>query len=232
MLEARRNNGLRSYVQSGLTQAAKIPGIKETKQLIDSMSEYARYDLKPEKIAQMMAGTVLDQARAMTIPAIVNDVAKMTDDYERDTMGGVMDKVISSIPGLRQTLPERYGIQGLVKTEPALSTLLFGSRVKTEQDDKLVKEIKKLSKEDEQPTISDVTKYGDLRLLSPEKKVKVRKEFYKLYNSESKKLISTREYQKKSPDDKKKALNKVRSRVVKSLKQKYSNDIQREKRRR
>lgn len=239
MLEAKRNNGLRSYVQSGLTQAAKIPGIKETKQLIDSMSEYARYDLPPEKIAQMMAGTVLDQARAMTIPAIVNDIAKMTDDYERDTMGGVMDKVIASIPGLRKTLPERYGIQGVVKTEAGQSpivgralTLLAGSRVKTAQEDRLVREVEKLAGKDEQPSISDVTKYGDLRLLSPEKKVKVRKEFYKLYNSESKKLIATREYQKKTPEDKKKALNKVRSRVVKSLKEKYSNDIQREKRRR
>lgn len=231
MLEARRNDGIRSYIQSGLTQAAKIPGIKETKQLIDTMSEYARYDLKPEKIVQMMAGTVLDQARAMTIPAIVNDVAKMTDDYERDTMGGVFDKVIASIPGLRQTLPERYGVQGVVETEPALSTLLFGSRVKTAQEDRLVREINKLSTKDEQPSISDVTKYGDLRLLSAEKKVKVRKEFYKLYNSESKKLISTREYQKKAPEEQKKALNKVRSRVVKSLKEKYSNNIKREKRR-
>lgn len=231
MLEARRNNGLRSYIQSGLTQAAKIPGIKETKQLIDTMSEYARYDLKPEKIVQMMAGTVLDQARAMTIPAIVNDIAKMTDDYERDTMGGVFDKVFASIPGLRQTLPERYGVQGIIETEPALSTLLFGSRVKTAQEDKLVREISKLSTKDEQPSISDVTKYGDLRLLSAEKKVKVRKEFYKLYNSESKKLISTRAYKEKTPEEKKKALNKVRSRVVKSLKEKYSNDIKREKRR-
>ena len=231
MLEARRNDGLRSYIQSGLTQAAKIPGIKETKQLIDTMSEYARYDLKPEKIVQMMAGTVLDQARAMTIPAIVNDIAKMTDDYERDTMGGVFDKVFASIPGLRQTLPERYGVQGVIETEPALSTLLFGSRVKTAQEDRLVREINKLSTKDEQPSISDVTNYGDLRLLSAEKKVRVRKEFYKLYNSESKKLISTREYQKKAPDEQKKALNKVRSRVVKSLKEKYSNDIKREKRR-
>lgn len=231
MLEARRNNGLRSYIQSGLTQAAKIPGIKETKQLIDTMSEYARYDLKPEKIVQMMAGTVLDQARAMTVPAIVNDIAKMTDDYERDTMGGVFDKVFASIPGLRQTLPERYGVQGIVETEPALSTLLFGSRVKTAQDNKLVREINKLSTKDEQPSISDVTKYGDLRLLSAEKKVRVRKEFYKLYNSESKKLISTRAYKEKTPEEQKKALNKVRSRVVKSLKEKYSNDIQREKRR-
>lgn len=231
MLEARRNDGLRSYIQSGLTQAAKIPGIKETKQLIDTMSEYARYDLKPEKIVQMAAGTVLDQARAMTIPAIVNDIAKMTDDYERDTMGGVFDKVFASIPGLRQTLPERYGVQGIVETEPALSTLLFGSRVKTAQDNKLVREISKLSTKDEQPSISDVTKYGDLRLLSAEKKVRVRKEFYKLYNSESKKLISTRAYKEKTPEEQKKALNKVRSRVVKSLKEKYSNDIQREKRR-
>ena len=238
MLEAKRNNSLRSYIQSGLTQAAKIPGIKETKELIDSMSEYARYDMKPEKIAQMMAGTVLDQARAMTIPAIVNDIAKMTDDYERDTMGGVMDKVIASIPGLRQTLPERYGIQGVVKTEAGQSpivgralTLLAGSRVKKAQEDRLVREVEKLSKKDEQPSISDVTKYGDLRLLSPEKKVKVRKEFYKQYNKESRQLISTRDYQNKSDADKKKALNKVRSKVVKTLKEKYSKDIQREKRR-
>lgn len=232
MLEAKRNNGLRSYIQSGFTQAAKIPGIKETKQLIDSMSEYARYDLPAEKIVQMMAGTVLDQARVMTIPAIVNDIAKMTDDYERDALGGVVDKFMASIPGLRQKLPERYGLQGVIRTEPALSTLLFGSRVKTGTEDKLVREVGKLSGKGEQPSISDVTKYGDLRLLSPEKKVRVRKEFYKQYNAETKKLISTRDYQNKSPEAKKKALNKVRSNVVKSLKQKYSNDIQREKRRR
>ena len=232
MLEAKRNNGLRSYIQSGFTQAAKIPGIKETKQLIDSMSEYARYDLPAEKIVQMMAGTVLDQARAMTIPAIVNDIAKMTDDYERDALGGVMDRFMASIPGLRQKLPERYGLQGVIRTEPALSTLFFGSRVKTGTEDRLVREVGKLSGKGEQPSISDVTKYGDLRLLSPEKKVRVRKEFYKQYNAETKKLISTRDYQNKSPEAKKKALNKVRSNVVKSLKQKYSNDIQREKRRR
>lgn len=237
VLNARKGRNLTdqitNFVKAGISQGMKIPGIKEGLAIWDSLSRTAAYSTTPEKAFDMVSNALLDQVRARTIPAIVNDVAKIMDEYERDTSGSVLDKVQASIPLLREKLPQRYTISGKpLKTEGAASILFFGGRVKTAEDNKLVKEINKLSKKEEQPSISDVTRYGDLRLLSPEKKIKARRDFYKEYAKESKKLISSRSYKKLDAGDKKKALDKIRRNIVKDLKEKYAKDIKREKRRR
>ena len=237
VLNARKGRNLTdqitNFVKAGIGQGMKIPGIKEGLAIWDNLSRTAAYSTTPEKAFDMVSNALLDQVRARTIPAIVNDIAKIMDDYERDTSGSTLDKVQASIPLLRERLPQRYTISGKpLKTESAASILFFGGRVKTAEDNKLVREFDRLSKKEEQPSISDVTKYGDLRLLSPEKKIKARKDFYKEYAKESKKLISSASYKRLDPEDKKKALNKVRSSIVKELKEKYAKDIKREKRRR
>lgn len=237
VLNARKGRNLTdqitNFVKAGIGQGMKIPGIKEGLAIWDSLSRTAAYSTTPEKAFDMVSNALLDQVRARTIPAIVNDVAKIMDEYERDTSGSVLDKVQASIPLLREQLPQRYTISGKpLKTEGAASILFFGGRVKTAEDNKLVKEINKLSKKEEQPSISDVTRYGDLRLLSPEKKIKARRDFYKEYAKESKKLISSSSYKKLDAGDKKKALDKIRRNIVKDLKEKYAKDIKREKRRR
>lgn len=237
VLNARKGRNLTdqitNFVKAGIGQGMKIPGIKEGLAIWDSLSRTAAYSTTPEKAFDMVSNALLDQVRARTIPAIVNDVAKIMDEYERDTSGSVLDKVKASIPLLREQLPQRYTISGKpLKTEGVASILFFGGRVKTAEDNKLVKEINKLSKKEEQPSISDVTRYGDLRLLSPENKIKARRDFYKEYAKESKKLISSRSYKKLDAGDKKKALDKIRRNIVKDLKEKYAKDIKREKRRR
>lgn len=237
VLNARKGRNLTdqitNFVKAGIGQGMKIPGIKEGLAIWDSLSRTAAYSTTPEKAFDMVSNALLDQVRARTIPAIVNDVAKVMDEYERDTSGSVLDKVQASIPLLREKLPQRYTISGKpLKTEGAASILFFGGRVKTAEDNKLVKEINKLSKKEEQPSISDVTRYGDLRLLSPEKKIKARRDFYKEYAKESKKLISSSSYKKLDAGDKKKALDKIRRNIVKDLKEKYAKDIKREKGRR
>lgn len=237
VLNARKGRNLTdqitNFVKAGIGQGMKIPGIKEGLAIWDSLSRTAAYSTTPEKAFDMVSNALLDQVRARTIPAIVNDVAKIIDEYERDTSGSVLDKVQASIPFLREQLPQRYTISGKpLKTEGAASILFFGGRVKTAEDNKLVKEINKLSKKEEQPSISDVTRYGDLRLLSPEKKIKARRDFYKEYAKESKKFISSSSYKKLDAGDKKKALDKIRRNIVKDLKEKYAKDIKREKRRR
>ena len=224
--------GITGYVKSGIAQGIKIPGIKEGLAIWDSLSRTAAYSTTPKKAFEMVSNALLDQVRARTIPAIVNDVAKVMDKYERDTSGSVLDKVQASIPFLRERLPERYTISGKPLETEGLSVLLFGGRVKTAEEGQLVSEIDKLAKKKEQPSISDVTKYGDLRLLSPEKKIKVRKEFFREYSKEARKVINSSEYRAKSAEDRKKALNKVRKSVVAELKEKYAKDIKREKRRR
>lgn len=224
--------GITGYVKSGIAQGMKIPGIKEGLAIWDSLSRTAAYSTTPKKAFEMVSNALLDQVRARTIPAIVNDVAKVMDKYERDTSGSVLDKVQASIPFLRERLPERYTILGKPLETEGLSVLLFGGRVKTAEEGQLVSEIDKLAKKQEQPSISDVTKYGDLRLLSPEKKIKVRKEFFREYSKEARKVINSSGYRAKSAEDRKKALNKVRKSVVAELKEKYAKDIKREKRRR
>lgn len=224
--------GITGYVKSGIAQGMKIPGIKEGLAIWDSLSRTAAYSTTPKKAFEMVSNALLDQVRARTIPAIVNDVAKVMDKYERDTSGSVLDKVQASIPFLRERLPERYTISGKPLETEGLSVLLFGGRVKTAEEGKLVSEIDKLAEKQEQPSISDVTKYGDLRLLSPEKKIKVRKEFFREYSKEARKVINSSGYRAKSAEDRKKALNKVRKSVVAELKEKYAKDIKREKRRR
>ena len=224
--------GITGYVKSGIAQGMKIPGIKEGLAIWDSLSRTAAYSTTPKKAFEMVSNALLDQVRARTIPAIVNDVAKVMDKYERDTSGSVLDKVQASIPFLRERLPERYTISGKPLETEGLSVLLFGGRVKTAEEGQLVSEIDKLAKKQEQPSISDVTKYGDLRLLSPEKKIKVRKEFFREYSKEARKVINSSGYRAKSAGDRKKALNKVRKSVVAELKEKYAKDIKREKRRR
>ena len=224
--------GITGYVKSGIAQGMKIPGIKEGLAIWDSLSRTAAYSTTPKKAFEMVSNALLDQVRARTIPAIVNDVAKVMDKYERDTSGSVLDKVQASIPFLRERLPERYTISGKPLETEGLSVLLFGGRVKTAEEGQLVSEIDKLAKKQEQPSISDVTKYGDLRLLSPEKKIKVRKEFFREYSKEARKVINSSGYRAKSAEDRKKALNKVRKSVVAELKEKYAKDIKREKRRR
>lgn len=224
--------GITGYVKSGVAQGMKIPGIKEGLAIWDSLSRTAAYSTTPKKAFEMVSNALLDQVRARTIPAIVNDVAKVMDKYERDTSGSVLDKVQASIPFLRERLPERYTISGKPLETEGLSVLLFGGRVKTAEEGQLVSEIDKLAKKQEQPSISDVTKYGDLRLLSPEKKIKVRKEFFREYSKEARKVINSSGYRAKSAEDRKKALNKVRKSVVAELKEKYAKDIKREKRRR
>lgn len=224
--------GITGYVKSGIAQGMKIPGIKEGLAIWDSLSRTAAYSTTPKKAFEMVSNALLDQVRARTVPAIVNDVAKVMDKYERDTSGSVLDKVQASIPFLRERLPERYTISGKPLETEGLSVLLFGGRVKTAEEGQLVSEIDKLAKKQEQPSISDVTKYGDLRLLSPEKKIKVRKEFFREYSKEARKVINSSGYRAKSVEDRKKALNKVRKSVVAELKEKYAKDIKREKRRR
>lgn len=85
------------------------------------------------------------QIYSRIVPSFLSDMAKATDDKERKTEKGV-ESIKAKIPGLRQTLPEKRNIFGEeLLTESAMSTLLFGSRVKTDKENEIVSEINRLS---------------------------------------------------------------------------------------
>lgn len=89
----------------------------------------------------------------------VNDLANMTDTYKRTTdKSDVFSAVKNQIPGLREGLPISKTLFGdAQKTEPWLSTLLFGSRVKTQQDSQILNELVRLNQDGNLPSITDVS---------------------------------------------------------------------------
>jgi len=75
------------------------------------------------------------------VPSFLGDIAKATDDKERQTGKGITS-IQAKIPGLRQKLPVKKDILGQdVPSEAAWSDILFGSRIKTANDTVITKEL-------------------------------------------------------------------------------------------
>lgn len=202
------------------TQALKIPGLRDFSDLVTNITNAVQRG-KMVDVAGKLTDEGIAYVRARTIPAIVNDFAKGTDPVERDTGRDALARVKSSIPGLRQTLPEKVNqITGeTVKGEGLALTLLFGSRVKTATDNPLVAEINSLYEADTSPTISDIS-YSSKRM--KELKEQVGKEsfnqairFYgEQFSDKAGKLIKSSSYISSDSEKKQKAINKVRGEIL------------------
>ena len=220
ILTARSRGSLMGFGQGVVSQALKAPGLKEMTSLIGDIARSTQYNASFENIAKDVASWGVDQAVARTIPAIFTDLGKLIDTYERETGGEMMRRIQAKIPLLREELPIKTDVTGReVRTEP--TNILFGARVKTAVDNKVVDEIDRLNKEGQAPTLSDPTRYGKFRDLDSDTKDKVRQEFNKKYGEEIKKLVKSSSYKVKDDSGKKKMLNKVRKKVSEELKRKY-----------
>lgn len=214
----REDNPLWGFTAGALSQAAKTPGVGEIYDAIKFIGDSVRRDAKEN--VENIGNIMLDYVRARTIPSIVNDLAKVFDDVERETSGGTFDKVQNSLPGFRNLLPEKYQTTSPTprKTESPFSTLFFGARVKTASNNRVIYEIDRLYKNGNRVTITDVTRSGKLADLSEEKQQKARKEFAKRYYDAAYKLVSSRSYRQKDDEQKAYALNKARRKIIEDLK--------------
>ncbi len=214
----REDNPLWGFTAGALSQAAKTPGVGEIYDAIKFIGDSVRKDAQEN--VENIGNIMLDYVRARTIPSIVNDLAKVFDDVERETSGGTWDKVLNSLPGIRNNLPEKYQTTSPTprETENIFSTLFFGARVKTAASNRVIYEIDRLYKSGNRVTITDVTRSGKLADLSEEKQQKARREFAKRYYDAVYKLVSSRSYRRKDDEQKAYALNKVRRRIVEELK--------------
>ena len=209
------------YAKGVASQLRKIPGIQEFSEAADSIKAASTDNL--DETLKNLTNSMVDFIRARTIPAIVNDVAKSLDDYERETSVSEMAKAQNSIPFLRENLPLKYGTTKPTprETEFPLWTVLFGARVKTANSNRVIYEIDRLFKKGQRPTITDVTWSGKLSSLNEADQQKVRKEFARRYYDGVYKLINTRKYRGLDDDDKKNAINSVRRKIINELKNKY-----------
>lgn len=233
--EAKKARGsvekIASFVKAAGAQLSNVPGVKELSALTGWVDKAVSQPT--EKTLEDLWNGTADQILARTVPAIVSDVAKIVDPYERVSQDGIVGALASKIPGARQSLTAKADIStGREKrSENALSVLLFGARVKTATNNAMAREFKRLGDTGETPQLSDVAR--SFRGLTDKGKAQIRMEFVKGfvnqwgnkvdgYSNRVSRLIGSADYQSKTDAQKKEAINKIRKKMIKELKRKYS----------
>lgn len=173
---------------------------------------------KKDQTLNEMSGSTFDyltsQIYSRLVPSFLSDLAKATDSKERKATTG-LQSIQAKIPGLRQGLPEKRNIFGEeLKSEPAISTILFGSRVKTDKETALVKEINRVSNAvDKGTSFTDWDKSSSKTLGQFKEKVGQEKynEAKTRYGQELKSLLeretSTEKYRRMTDEDKLRVIN-------------------------
>ena len=227
VLNARRGKDLKEqaykYIQGAGFQTLKLPVIGDLKKLLENTGRSFTQDV--DSNIKILEDSVIDFVSSRSIPAIVTDVAKITDEYERDTQNNAFNRFMSKIPIIREQLPAQvnYGTGRAVKTQDNLSTIFAGARVKEEISNSVIREIDRLSEKNTEDNVilSKVTKKGKLSELTDSQKISVEREFAKQYSKEVNALIKTYAYKNADDSKKVKMINKVRSKVVERFKKQY-----------
>lgn len=143
-----------NYVTGVAKQSIKIPGLDIAKNTYDSIDK-AKYNSLGDNVFALEKALV-DYARSRTIPAFITDVGKVLDKYERvSEKKSLIEPLQASIPVWRQQLPVKTTVLGEKVETEGLSTLLFGSRVKSVKSNAVVDEISRLGETGNLPSITD-----------------------------------------------------------------------------
>lgn len=167
---------------------------------------------------------MLSTVTSRIIPGIVSDIAKMGDPYVRSTDKNSLTSTLQSqLPHFREDLPISKTVFGdEQKTEPWLSTLLFGSRVKTNQDSQVINELVTLNQQDSLPSITDVAKTSprakELKSqIGDEKFTRAMDYMGKNLKNNFLETMKNPEYQSATSQEKQNKLNKVKESTFKDM---------------
>jgi len=218
------------YGKSVVESAKNIPGIKDAFEYAESNAYKQNQTL--EEMTGETANYISEQLSARLTPSIISDIAKATDDKDRNTKGntmGVPNTVVNKIPFLRQTLPEKKNIFGeTAMGEDAISDILLGARVKTDKETPLVKEISRVSQAvDKGIAFTDWSKSSSKTLAQFKQKVgtlkyeQARQNYGEELKKELEKTINDPKYKKLTDDEKLKIINDKDTEVMESILKKY-----------
>lgn len=216
------------YSTTAAVQASRIPGFKEFTDLYAAINETTNVAKGEEDILNGSKRFAVDFLRARTIPAIVSDLGKGIDPFQREVnKDDLMGRLISRLPVLRNSLPEKKDVFGeSIKEEGFWSSVLFGSRVKTKNDQRLITELSRLEKQGQLPSITDVRKTSpqakELKEKIGEKKFT---EFYGYYGSQLKtaliRVVNRPVYSRLDAEEQKKLIEKEKNRQFDRALKKY-----------
>lgn len=185
-------------------------------------------DLKtPEDISNETFKSLDNFVSSIFVPNVVSTLTKIYDDYERETNREFAGRLRGKLPFFRQDLkPKMSSVTGeTIKTQPAIVQILLGSRGHIETNNVIAKEAFRLSQKGLSPSLTSITKRGDLSILSDVDKDKIDKEYYKMLRAKLRNTLTTSEYRKLTDEDKKDKINKVIRDIKRNIKKKYKNKI-------
>ena len=213
-----------NYLKGAVIQALKLPVVGDLKDILEEAGRATNQDA--DKNTQKVINGVVDFVSSRTIPALVSDFAKITDEYERDTGKSALNRAKAKIPFLREELPAKvnYATGRAVETESPASVIFAGARVKTATKGSVIREIDKLYKAQTETNVrlNAITKGNSkLSTLPESEKPKAEARFAKMYSEGVSNLIRSNAYSKLSAEDKVKAINKIRDKAVDKLKKEY-----------
>lgn len=203
-------------------QISRTPGFKQFYDVYGMFQTLRPDRSTPSDIKEGVVNYLVDFVRSRTIPALISDLAKGLDTYERQTDSAV-DRVLLSIPGVREKfLKEKVSVFGeYVEGEGFWSSLFAGSRMKTAKEDVIVDELSRLAQSGNLPAITDIAKTSPrAKLLKQQIGDEEFQSFYIEFGTEFKEgiaeLVQDDEYLSE-PDDK-------RSDMINSFKRKLFDD--------
>lgn len=198
-------------------QIAKLPGFEEARDIVEFLEQRGKGDALVDEVRDV-ANYLIGFIRARTIPSIVSDFARGTDVYERKTVKeDLLSPVKAGIPGFRQTLPIKKTVFGEeMKAEPLVSVLMFGQRIKTVRDDKVITELIRLAEVGQLPSITDVEKTspraGELKDQVGDKRFdELKTEFGKRLRSAIARKMESVSYISANDEDKKEIIDRIKS---------------------
>lgn len=221
------------YAQGVGVQVLKFPSYKAVKDLLTSVGEniQSATDTKktPEEqgkeTLQGLGVSAVDFLSSRVVPAIVYDIGKATDPYERkyDTKNPA-ERLQAKLPVVRNELPAKTDVLGAkVENEGAISTFLFGSRVKTASDNAVVAELVRLQGTGNLPSITDIEKTSQ-RVKNfkdqmeakgtPEKYEKVVQKYKDDFNKRLGTLTTSFTYKRADDEKKAKLINDARNDIL------------------
>lgn len=220
--------GKAGYIGGGTSQFLNQLPFVEAKGVFEGFDVLTNPD-STNKIARLfktVKKNVGDTLSSRLIPGVMYDLARATDEVQRDTYQKQFvvdtpffemdfDKFINKIPYFRKDLPIKHDALGRVMYESSpIESMLFGARVRTARMDEITKEIYRLRDEGQLPNIKDLrfmysTKVDELKEKTGDKFNDIAREYGEELAKKYEKEMAKSSYKNSSDEEKKEILGKV-----------------------
>jgi len=215
------------YVKGVGSQVKNLPGISDIYDYVKNQS-YKKNQTLDEMYSES-GSYIVDQASARLIPSFLPDVAKSTDKYNR-VSNNSFTTVAAKVPGLRQTLPIEQNIFGEKSmAEPAWSIIIFGARVKTDKENNIIKEINRVSIDNDKTIAFTDWDKSSSKTLAQFKEAKgestfnsAKEAYGQTLKTRLEELISSSEYKNMSSEDKLKEITSLDTKVINEIYKRYN----------